>query len=129
MGSKLVCPDHLALVPSNADPSLLTLRINTELLTGLAIGVDIVQAAATAITCTARARCRYGGGWYKLQTMSVAGGVGGLDDFYWAKSITGNDNGMIDLPCGAYAEVELVFAAVGGGANDLISAEVSGLRF
>ena len=117
----------LSSVAANAGAALRTLTLDVSHTKQIAIVINLARVSASALTCTARFRAHKGGLWGPMQTISVAGGVGGLEDFNWAKTAeVATVAGTIDCPVDAYQEAEFVIAAPDGGATDLISAQVGG---
>ena len=116
----------LTAVAANAAASARTLTIDTRQVDKLGICLTLTRIAATALTLTALFRAHAGGAQAKVGTITISGGTITFADGTWTKAVSGNDSMALELPCLPFAEVELVMAATGGGATDLLTLEVTG---
>lgn len=113
-------------VAANAAAALRTATLDVIRFAQLAVVIDLSQSAATALTMTMAASVDGGTTYGDVQSMSVSSGTGTLSDMTWTKAVSGDVTITLDLPVVAYSNVQLVFAATGGGASDLITVTIMG---
>lgn len=121
----IVYQAELEDVPANAAEASRTLTMNVVQFRQLAIAATLTHATATSLDMLVKFRAKSGGLLVTQQSVSIAGATGTLSDYNRSKPAAANVDIGLDLPVDAYNDVECIFSAPGGGAADLINAQIS----
>ena len=114
-------------IAANAAAGDRTLTIDTSGYSGLSIVINLTWVAATDLTMVVRARSVASGLWGVQHSMAIAAGTVTLSPVTYTRPVSADAEVLIELPVAKYAAVELLFAAPGGGATDLISVQTAGV--
>ena len=124
--TKIIYTSELDDIAANAAESARTLTLDVSNMRQLAIAASLTYNSATDLRMQVKYRVKPSGILVTQQSIAVDAGVGTLSDYYVAKATGGANVAIgIDMPVDAYDEVQLIFSATGGGAADLINAQVS----
>jgi hypothetical protein len=119
----------LNAVAANAAAASRTFTIDTEGYVAVALQVDYVYTAGTAVTMTCTKSLNQGTTYASVTSTSVAGGTGTVTAYADSFAVTASTNFTLEYDVRNYDKLRCVAAVTGGGAADTITVYAAATRY